>query len=312
MAAHATWKGYLKLSLVSCAIALYPAVSSSARVRFNTLNRKTGNRVKRLLIDAETEETVENEDQVKGYEVGRGSYVAIEKEEIDEIKIESTHTIDIGSFVPRDEVEQRYFDTPYFIVPDDTVAQEAFAVIRDAMREEGKAGLGRVVISGRERVMLIEPCGKGLIGTTLRYAYEVKDPKSYFEDIPDVELPTEMRELASHIIEKKADRFDPSKFEDHYEQAVIALVQSKQTGKPVHTETAAPPSNVVNLMEALRRSIGAEKAPAAKAAEKSPANDVGKAAPKEAKPKAARSPKLISAKPIAAAPAKKRNLKKAS
>ena len=308
MAAHATWKGYLKLSLVSCAIALYPAVSSSARVRFNTLNRKTGNRVKRLLIDAETEDTVENEDQVKGYEVGRGSYVAIEKEEIDEIKIESTHTVDISSFVPRAEVEQRYFDTPYFIVPDDTVAQEAFAVIRDAMREEGKAGLGRVVISGRERVMLIEPCGKGLIGTTLRYAYEVKDPKSYFEDIPDVELPKEMRELASHIIEKKADHFDPSKFEDHYEQAVIALVQSKQTGKPVQTETAAPPSNVVNLMEALRKSIGAEKAPAPKAVESRRGSGADKApASKEENPKSSARPSKS-----AAPPAKKRNLKKAS
>ncbi len=259
MAARAIWKGYLKLSLVSCAVALYPAASSSSRVRFNTLNRATGNRVKRQFVDAETNEPVEADEQVKGYQVGKGSYVYVEDEELDALKLESTHTIDIESFVPRAEVDERYLDTPYYIAPDDRVAQEAFAVIRDAIRDKGMAGLGRVVMQRRERLVLLEPLDKGLLGTTLHYAYEVRDQSSVFESIPDVDYPKEMRELAAHIIERKAAHFDPSAFQDRYEDALIALVQSKQTGTPVRTSSAAPPSNVVNLIEALRKSLETEK-----------------------------------------------------
>src|SRR3954451_17438859 len=175
MAARANWKGYLKLSLVSCSIALYPATSSSSRVRFHTINRATGNRVKRQFIDPATEELVESEDQVKGYEVAKRSYVYVEDEELDAIRIESTHTIDIESFVPREQVDELYLDTPYYIAPEDKVAQEAFAVIRDAMREKGKAGVARVVISRRERMILLEPLGKGLLGTVLRYPYQPVD-----------------------------------------------------------------------------------------------------------------------------------------
>src|SRR4051812_7661920 len=226
MAARANWKGYLKLSLVSCAVALYPATSSSTRVRFHTVNRGTGNRVKRQFIDPATGEPVEAEDQVKGYEVGRGSYVYVEDEELDAIKIESTHTIDIESFVPREQVDQRYLEAPYYITPEDKVAQEAFAVIRDAMRDKGKAGVARVVISRRERMILLEPLGKGLLGTLLRYAYEVRGEDAYFEEIPDLQLPAEMRELAAHIIERKTADFEPARFEDRYENAVIALIRS--------------------------------------------------------------------------------------
>ena len=259
MAPRANWKGYLKLSLVSCAVALYPATSSSARVRFHTLNRATGNRVKRQYIDPETGAPVEADDQVKGYEVGKGSYIFVEEEELESVRIESTHTIDIESFVPREQVDERFLETPYYIAPDDKVAQEAFAVIRDAMRDKGRAGVARVVIARRERMILLQPLGKGILATLLRYPYEVRAEDAYFEDIPDLKLPAEMRDLAGHIIETKAADFDPSRFEDRYENAVIELIRSKQTGEPVKAPETPQPSNVVNLMDALRRSIDAER-----------------------------------------------------
>ena len=260
MAARAIWKGYLKLSLVSCAVAIYPSVNSSSRIRFNTLNRRTGNRVQRQYVDSETGEPVETEDQVKGYQVGKGHYVLVEDEELDALKLESTHTIDIEAFIPRDEVDERYLDTSYYIAPDDRVAQEAFAVIRDAVRDRGMAGLGRVVMARRERLLLLEPLDQGLMGTTLHSAAEVRDETSVFEDIPDVKYPKEMRDLAVHIIEGKAAHFDTKMFEDRYENALIELVRSKQEGHGVKTVSAPKPSNVVSLMDALRKSIEAEKA----------------------------------------------------
>ena len=299
MAVRANWKGYLKLSLVSCAVALYPAASSSARVRFNTLNRATGNRVKRQFVDAQTGEPVEDDDQVKGYQVGKGSYVVVEDEELEAVRLESTHTIDVESFVPRAEVDVRYLDSPYYIAPDDKVAQEAFAVIRDAIREKEMAGLARVVMARREHMILLEPLGKGLLGTTLRFPYEVREEKPYFEDIPDVKLPQEMRELAAHIVEKKAGHFDPSKFEDRYENAVIELVKSKQAGKPIQPPKAAPPSNVINLMDALRKSIGTETGD-------------GKSEAKHVRPAKAASARRKPARGSKSAASKKRPLKKAS
>ncbi|MFL5079169.1 MAG: Ku protein [Microvirga sp.] len=284
MAARANWKGYLKLSLVSCAVALYPATSTSSRVRFNTLNRATGNRVKQQYIDPATGETVDAEDRVKGYEVGKNAYVFIEDEELDAIKIESTHTIDIESFVPVEQVDKRYLEAPYYIAPDDKVAQEAFAVIRDAMKEKGKAGIARVVISRRERMVLLEPLGKGIMATMLRYPYEVRGEEPYFEDIPELNIPKEMRDLAGHIIETKSADFEPAKFEDRYENAMIELVKSKETGRPVAAPEAPRPSNVVNLMDALRKSIAAEPPAASKkAASKTSAERAPKAA-KKARP----------------------------
>ena len=284
MAARANWKGYLKLSLVSCAVALYPATSTSSRVRFNTLNRATGNRVKQQYIDPATGETVDAEDRVKGYEVGKNTYVFIEDEELDAIKIESTHTIDIESFVPVEQVDKRYLEAPYYIAPDDKVAQEAFAVIRDAMKEKGKAGIARVVISRRERMVLLEPLGKGIMATMLRYPYEVRGEQPYFEDIPELNIPKEMRDLAGHIIETKSADFEPAKFEDRYENAMIELVKSKETGRPVAAPEAPRPSNVVNLMDALRKSIAAEPPAASKkAASKTSAERAPKAA-KKARP----------------------------
>ncbi|HWM49523.1 MAG TPA: Ku protein [Xanthobacteraceae bacterium] len=265
MAPRAYWKGYLKLSLVSCPIALFPAASSSERISFNRVNKKTGNRLKQLMVDADSGQPVDKEDIGRGYEYAKGQYLFVEDEELDKIKIESTHTIDIGSFVPRAEIDDRYLDTPYYIAPTDQVGQEAFTVIRDAMRDKKVVGLARLVLQRREHVLMLEPFDKGLLGTTLRYAYEVRSAADYFEDIPDLKLPAEMKQLAAHIIEGKSDHFDPKSFEDHYENALVELLRTKQAGKPVQTIGEAPAApRVINLMDALRASISASaKKPAA-------------------------------------------------
>jgi DNA end-binding protein Ku len=260
MAERTVWKGHIKLSLVSCAVGLYPSTSSGGKIRFNTLNRKTGNRVKRQFIDSETEKVVESEEQVKGYLVGKGSYIQVEDEELDALKVESTHTIDIESFVPRDEVDERFLDTAYYIAPTDKVSNEAFCVIRDAIRDKGMAGIARIVLARRERMILLEPLDEGLVGTTLHAADEVRDEDKVFDDISEVKYPKEMKDLAAHIIESKAAHFDPKQFHDRYEEAVAELLKSKQAGKPMKDEPAEKPSNVVNLMDALKRSVSAEKA----------------------------------------------------
>ncbi len=259
MAPRAYWKGYLKLSLVSCPIALYPAASSSERVSFNRINKKTGNRLKQQLVDAESGEPVDKEDIGRGYEIGKGQYLQVEDAEIEKIQIPSTRTIEIDSFVPRAEIDDRYIDSPYYIAPTDQVGQEAFAVIRDAIREKQMVALGRVMVARREHVVMLEALDKGLLATTLRYAYEVRDPAAYFEDIPDLKLPDEMRQLAAHIVDSKASHFDPSKFVDHYETALVELLRAKQAGRVVEAPRDQPaPDRVINLMDALRASIGAD------------------------------------------------------
>ncbi len=269
MAPRAYWKGYLKLSLVSCPIALYPAASSSERVSFNRINKKTGNRLKQQLVDSESGELVDKEDIVRGYEIGKGQYLQVEDGEIEKIQIESTHTVDIGSFVPRAEIDERYLDSPYYVAPTDQVGLEAFAVIRDAIRDKKMVALGRIVLNRRERVVMLEPFDKGLLAVTLRYQYEVRDQAAYFSDIPDLKLPGEMKELAAHIVDSKADTFDPTKFEDHYESALVELLRAKQAGAVIQPKKEEPqPQRVINLMDALRASIGAEtkKKPAAPSA----------------------------------------------
>jgi DNA end-binding protein Ku len=265
MAPRAYWKGYLKLSLVSCPIALYPAASSSERVSFNRINKKTGNRLKQQLVDSETAEPVDKEDIGRGYEVGKGQYLQVEDEELEKIQIESTHTVDINSFVPRTEIDDRYLDTPYYIAPTDQVGQEAFAVIRETIREKGLVALARIVLTRREHVIMLEAFDKGLLATTLRYQYEVRDQAAYFEDVPELKLPGEMKELAAHIVDSKATHFDPSTFEDNYETALVELLRAKQAGRKIEPQKEEPPQRVINLMDALRASIGAEtkKKPAA-------------------------------------------------
>jgi DNA end-binding protein Ku len=265
MAPRAYWKGYLKLSLVSCPIALYPASSSAERVSFHRINKKTGNRLKQQMVDAETGDVVDREAIGRGYEIGKGQYLTVEDDELEKIKIESTHTIEIDSFVPRGEIDDRYPDNPYFIAPTDQVGLEAFAVIRDAIQDKGLVGLGRVVLTRREHVVMLEPFDRGLLATTLRYPYEVREPAAYFADIPELKLPAEMRDLAGHIVDSKTIHFDPSQFIDHYETALVELLRAKQAGRVIEPREEPTPQRVINLMDALRASIGAEtkKKPAA-------------------------------------------------
>jgi DNA end-binding protein Ku len=259
MAPRPNWKGFLKLSLVSCSVALYPATSTSQRVRFNILNRETGNRIRNEVVDTETGEPVPSEDRVKGYQYEKGEYVLVEDEELDNVALESTHTIDIEQFVPVSEVDRIYLDESYYLVPQDEMAQEAFSVIREAMRKEGLVGLARVVIYRREHLLLLAPRGKGLMATTLRYKTEVRDEKNYFDDIEDIKIPADMLKLAGQILDSKKGHFRPEKFEDRYENALMDLINAKRAGKAPPELAEERPSNVVNLMDALRRSARADR-----------------------------------------------------
>ena len=256
MAPRPSWKGYLKLSLVSCAVAMYTATSTSSRIRLNIINRETGNRIRNQAIDSETGDVVETENKVKGYELNNGKYVLLEDEELDEVALESTHTLDIETFAPRDEVDEIYLDESFYIVPDGEAAYEAFAVIREAMKKTGMVGLGRVVMPRRDRLLMLEPRDKGIQATALRYKNEVREEDTYFDEIPSMKVTGDMLELAEHILKQKKGHFDPGKFEDRYEDALSALIKAKRAGK----EPPAPPepkaSNVINLMDALRRSVG--------------------------------------------------------
>jgi DNA end-binding protein Ku len=259
--ARAFWKGYLKLSLVSCPIALYTGTSATERVSFRQINKKTGNRLRQQLVDEITRESVEGEAKGRGYEYAKNAYIPVDDDELDALAVESKHTIEIDSFVPREQIDQRYLDTPYHITPNGQVGQDAFAVIREAMRGKGMVALGRVVLVKRERVIILEPWDKGLMATTLRYPYEIRNAKEYFDDIPDVKVEPDMLKLAQHILQSKATDFDPSQFVDSYEEAVVAMLKKKQAGLPVSRERATPRlQNAVNLMEALRLSIAQEEA----------------------------------------------------
>jgi DNA end-binding protein Ku len=261
MAPRAYWKGYLKLSLVTCPIVLYPASSQADKIHFHQINRKTGHRLRQEMVDEKSGRAVEKEDKGRGYELSKGRYVEIEPEELKAIQLVSTHTIDIDTFVPADEIDKRYYDHPYYIVPNGKAGADAFAVIRDAMRDKGRVALARIVITNREHVMALEPLDKGMLGTTLRYDYEVRDEKDYFKDVTSPKVPKEMVRIASHILDTKAGHFNPSKFKDEYENALKKLVKRKASGKPIELPDEAPEeSNVINLMDALKRSIAAGSA----------------------------------------------------
>jgi DNA end-binding protein Ku len=259
MAPRAYWKGYLKLSLVSCPIALFPATSEREKISFHQLHKQTGNRIKYKKVDAETGDEVETSDIIKGYAVGKDQYIEIEPDELEAIAIESKRTIDIDEFVPKKEIDELYLNTPYYIVPDGEVGQQAFAVIREAIKQEGMVAIGKVVFTSREHVISLEPRGKGLLGITLRYPYEVRDEKKYFDDMPDEKVPKDMLELAHHIVETKSGHFEPQKFEDQYEDALKELLQKKQSGKPIERPERREPARVINLMDALRRSVEASR-----------------------------------------------------
>lgn len=259
---------------------MYPATSTSQRIRFNIINKATGNRIRNEVVDAETGDPVESEDRIKGYEVEKGEYVLLEDDELDNVALDSTHTIDIDEFIPMADVDRIYLDESYYIVPQDEVAQEAFAVIREAMRKEDLAGLARVVVYRRERLLLLRPRGKGLLATTLRYKNEVRDEDTYFDEIPDSKVPADMLKLATHILETKKGDFDPGKFEDRYETALKQLVKAKAAGRTITAPSESRPSNVVNLMDALRRSAKAE----GKSESKAPAKSASKAGRRKTAP----------------------------
>ena len=255
MAPRAYWKGYLKLSLVSCPIALYPATSERDKISFHQLNKQTGNRIKYEKVDAETGDEVETNDIIKGYEVGKGQYIELDPEELDAVALESKRVIEIDQFVPKDDIDELYVNNPYYIVPDGEVGRQAFAVIREAIRQEGMVALGKVVFTSREHIFALEARGKGMMGVTLRYPYEVRDEEEYFADVADEAVPKDMLELASHIVDTKRGTFDPDKFEDRYEDALKELLRKKQEGKPIEPPKEGRPAPVVNLMEALRLTV---------------------------------------------------------
>ena len=262
MAPRANWKGFLRLSLVTCPVALYPATSESEKISFNQLNRQTGHRIKYLKVDADTGDEVPNEDIVKGYELEKGQYIEVTKGELEELALESTRTIEIDEFVDRSGIDPRYLIRPYYLRPDGKVGHDAFAVIRETIREMDKVAIGRVVLTNREHIIALEARDKGLIGTLLRYPYEVRDPAEYFDDIRDVKVTKDMLDLAKHIVNQKAGQFEPSKFEDHYESALVDLINQKRAGKVIRPKERPKGENVVDLMEALRQSVGREATPA--------------------------------------------------
>jgi DNA end-binding protein Ku len=266
VAPRAYWKGFLKLSLVSCPIALFPATSEREKISFHQLNKETGNRVRYRKVDAETGDDVQQSDIIKGYEVAKGEYIELQPEELEAVALESKRSIEIDQFVPKSEIDELYMRDPYYIVPDGEVGQQAFAVIREAIRKEGMVAVGKVVFTSREHVIALEARDKGMLGVTLRYPYEVREESEYFDSIEDEKVPKDMLELALHIVESKRGKFQPEKFEDQYEDALKELLRKKQKGEKIERPKEPERSNVVNLMDALRASVKAGGKPAAASA----------------------------------------------
>jgi DNA end-binding protein Ku len=274
MAPRANWKGFLRLSLVTCPVALYPATSDSEKVSFNQINRKTGHRIKYAKVDADTGEEVAADDIMKGYKVDTDTYIEVSKDELDEIALESTRTIEIDEFVPKSDIDSRYLIRPYYLVPDGKVGHDAYAVIRETIRSMDKVAIGRLVLTNREHIIALEPLDNGLMGTLLRYPYEVRASSEYFDGIQDVKITKDMLDLARHIVEQKSASFEPGKFDDRYEAALVELINRKHNGMSVATTAKPRPgTNVVDLMTALRQSLdgGTGNKTAAKASEKLPA-----------------------------------------
>lgn len=290
MAQRPAWRGYLKLSLVTCAVELTGATTESERVRFRILNQKTGNTVKRQYVDSASGKPVAEDDQVRGYETGPDEFLLIEEDEIDAVQIESSHTLDLEGFVSKKDVPALYLDTPYYVTPADEVSREAFAVIRNAMAERKMAGLTRIVLYRREHPALIEPYEGGMLLTTLHYDTNVREEDSVFEGLGKIGFDPDMVEMAETMIDHKTMKFDPSTFDDRYEDTLLAMIRKKRKGKKAEiAKPAEPPSNVVNLFDALKRSLASEKKegsgkprkPASRA--KSPSRPAGKKSGKRQK-----------------------------
>jgi DNA end-binding protein Ku len=259
VALRAYWKGFLKLSLVSCPVSIFPATSDRDKISFHQINKKTGDRIHYLKVDAKTGDEVEQSDIVKGYEFKKGEYVELSPDELEAVAIESKRVIDIDSFVDRNEIDGLYLRDPYFIVPNGEVGQQAFAVIREALRKKAMVALARVVFTNREHVIALEARGNGMIGTTLRFPYEVRKDSDYFDEIEKEKMPQDMLDLALHIVETKTGKFEPSRLKDHYEDALKDLIRRKKKGEKIERPDEAKPSNVINLMDALRQSVKSDK-----------------------------------------------------
>jgi DNA end-binding protein Ku len=274
------WKGYLRLSLVTCPIVMIPATSIT-QISFDQINRKTGHRVRYVKVDAASGEQVANEDIANVLKGETGSYIEVSKDDLENIALESTHTIEIETFVPRSEIDPLYVIRPYYVVPDGKVGHDAFAIIRESLRSMNRVALARVTMARRERMIALDSRDKGMIGMLLRYPDEVVNSAQYFDGIGETKVTNDMLELAKHIVERKAGHFEPHNFEDYYERALTELMLEKQNGLPVTTDRKA--DNVINLMDALKRSLAAEGAnkvqPSAAAPGVPPGENAGKTRP---------------------------------
>lgn len=256
MAARSIWKGYLRLSLVNCSVALFPAVTEATKIHFHKLNRETGNRLRMRMVDEETGEEVPRAQQIKGYEIRKGDTVQIEDEDLDKIALEGTHVMEVTKFVPREEIDPLYFDRPYFLAPNDDASQEAFAVLREAMRKKEIGGLATLIMHERDHIVLLEPRDVGMLATMLRSPEEVRDPKGAFRDIKRVKVGRELLEVAEMLIDRKMGEFEPSEFKDHYEAALKALLKAKKAGRQIkEVELPSKPTTRGDVLEALRKSL---------------------------------------------------------
>jgi DNA end-binding protein Ku len=262
MAPRSFWKGYLKLSLVTCPVAMTPAVTENEKVRFHTLSRKTGNRVVSRYVDAVSGKPVEEDDEVKGYQRGENEYMLLEEDELEAVGLESTRTIDIDMFVDAASIGWIWYDKPHYLMPDDTVGEEAYSVIRDAMESTGTVGISRLVMYRRERAVMLEPKGRGIVLWTLRYGDEVRDPDDYFGKIGNGKIDPKLMDLGTALIEERIRSWDPEMVSDPVQARLLDLIASRKKGRkrPVKAKAEADtaPSNVINIMDALRKSIGSE------------------------------------------------------
>ena len=291
MAPRATWKGYLRLGEVVCAVALHTAISTNDRVSLHMLNRRTGHRLQRRFIDPETGETVERDDQVKGFEISSGEYVVLEPEEVAAVIPESDKTLGVESFIPCGQVDDLYFDRPYYLRPADSVSEATYSVIREGLSRKKVAAIATGVLFRRERTMLIRAYEHGLIGTLLSFDYEVRSAEDAFTDVAEVKIEGEMLDLARHIIKTKAGAFEPETFRDRYEDALVELVRAKIEGRPMKAPKEPAKGEVVDLMDALRRSAGmsgeeGNTAPSSKGSKRKPST--AKAATGDTSEKSAR------------------------
>lgn len=264
MAARANWKGFLKVGELVCPVALYTAASTSERISFHMLNRATGHRLHREFIDSETGKPVERDDQVKGYETGEKDYIVLAPEEVASAVPQSDKTMDIGAFIACSEIDDLYFDKPYYLTPADRHGQEVFTLIREGMKSQKVAALAETVLFRRVRTLIIRAHGEGLIATTLNYDYEVRSAEDAFSEVPDRKLKGEMLELAEHIIKTKRGRFDPKTFDDRYDAALAEVVKAKMEGRKIKPARPKAEGKVIDLMEALRQSAGKTKKTAPK------------------------------------------------